>query len=365
VYYVICSFIVALIFHQTKKAIGATKLGKKYLLTKALIQSSTALNLAMMLLLKSEEGAADDDDDSDNGADETRSPLMLDAGSSSTVQYHPVMKRLQEMNVLNQKLKSKVEDNVDGLQEQLDSLVEAAKLMESSAGGEDDDEEENGEEEAGEEEAGDAAQGSSEEMDDDAEAGNQKALVSSKKALAEADASSSSDSESSVDEEAIVKATMQNAKFGLRLSEVAQDKGGKGKRRRRAAPSDLGDDVEAVGKDNKGAARYLSSALNTIEQRAASRKKKRTAAPEDLVENDEAGDDLRRGLEMMEAELGKHASDNEGGEDGAGIESDDEDEDGGFYAAMTKKSKAKKAMKKSKYAVAPKFPRVDGEVEGK
>ena len=314
-------------------------MGKKYLLTKALIQSSTALNLAMFLLLKSEEASADNDNDNDSS--------LMDTASSSLVQFHPVMKRLQEWNVLDQKLKSKVEDTVDGLEDQLENLIKASKLMESMAANPDD-------------ESGNAGE---ENGDDDENAvGEENA---SGEAAAAEDASSSSDSESSVDEEALTKAAAQNARFGLRPNEVAQDKSGATrKRQRRAAPSDLGDDEDA-GADNKGAARYLSSALNTIEQRAASKKKKRVVSSEELVEHKEVDDDLRRGLEMMEAELGK-ASDEEN--DAGTMQEEDiesgEHGDDGFYSKMTKKSKAKKAFKKTLYKVAPKYPRMEAEVEG-
>jgi U3 small nucleolar RNA-associated protein 3 len=40
------------------------------------------------------------------------------------------------------------------------------------------------------------------------------------------------------------------------------------------------------------------------------------------------------------------------------------DDDEGFYAQQAKKSKQKKEFKKNLYQVAPKFPRVEKEVEG-
>lgn len=312
------------------------------MLTKALIQSTTALNLAMFLLLKSEEASVDNDDDNGNG-----SSILVDAGSSSLVQFHPVMKRLQEWNVLNQKMKNKVEDHVDGLDDQLENLIKASKLMESMA--------------ANPEEGSEVSDNEEEENDDNGDEEN----AAGEKAVSRTVASSSDD-ESSVDEEAMTRAAAQNARFGLRPSEVAQDKSGATrKRRRRAAPSDLGDGDEETGTDKKSAAKYLSSALNTIEQRAASRKKKIDLSSEALVDHKEIESDVRRGVEMMEAELGK-ASDEE---DNAGDEVDgdsdgDEYEEDGFYSKITSKSKAKKAFKKSLYKVAPKYPRMEREIEG-
>merc|ERR1712232_1477167 len=119
-----------------------------------------------------------------------------------------------------------------------------------------------------------------------------------------------------------------------------------------------------MGDSRKGASRYLSSAINSIEQRTASKKKKnRGVSSEELVEQRDADDELRRGLEMMEAELGKF-SDQEEGDGEALADGIDSDEDGGFYSSMAKKSKRKKAIKKSLYQVAPKYPRLEGEVEG-
>lgn len=326
------------------KAVGTTTLGKKYLLTKALIQSTTALNLAMLLLLKSKESSADNEDDNETGTS-----LLVDSGTSSLVQFHPVMKRLQEFNVLNQKMKSKVEDNVVGLDDQLENLIKAAILMESMAA--------NPEDESGE--------SSDEEHHDD---DNEESVVGEESiaAAVEEVASSSSDNESSVDEEAMTKTAAQNARFGLRPNEVAQDASeATRKRRRRAAPSDLGDDENGAGTDKKSASKYLSSALNTIEQRAASKKKKKVISSEALVDHKEVESDVRRGVEMMEAELDK-ASDQEGYADDMPDEDPEGAEDGedGFYSKVTSKSKAKKAFKKSLYKVAPKYPRMEREVEG-
>lgn len=327
-------------YHVNQKAVGATPLGKKYLLTKALIQSSTALNLAMFLLLKSEESSALKDNYNDSS--------LMDTGATSLIQFHPVMKRLQEFNVLDQKLKSKVEDKVEGLNDQLENLIKASKLMESMEDGPGSDD--------------DSVRSS----DNDEIEVNEN--ISANVAAVD-DASSSSDSEEPLDGEAMAKFAAQNAKFGLRPNEVSQDNMMKPerKRRRRPAPtSDLGDDEEG-GAHNKGAARYLSSALNTIEQRAASKKKKRVASSEELVEHKEIDDDVRRGLELMESELGK-ASDEEGNveemDDGDDLHSDGDGGDDDFYAAITKKSKSKKAFKKSLYKVAPKYPRLEAEVEG-
>lgn len=323
-------------------------MGKKYLLTKALIQSTAALNFVMFLLLKAEEYSDPDD-------------LFAEGAiNSSMVQFHPVMKRLQQWNALLQKMKEKVEDNVDGLQEQLDSLIQASEMMASLAKDDEDDDKLEGEEldTSGrqEEHVSSASRGKSGSHEDEV----------SLPAVA-----SSSESELSEDEEAMSRKIVNDARFGLRPNELVQDGSTTGKSKRRRVPSDFGDDKDATN-DNKSATRYLSSALNTIEQRTASKRKKRGVAPEDLVDHRAADDELRRGVEMMEEELGK-APDDDGsrgsseGNDAANDSGfdDDDDGEGAFYSTMSKKSKAKREFKKSLYKVAPKYPRMEGEVEGR
>jgi U3 small nucleolar RNA-associated protein 3 len=79
---------------------------------------------------------------------------------------------------------------------------------------------------------------------------------------------------------------------------------------------------------------------------------------------DEDTDGLRQGLAMMEAELGRLESDDDGG-DQLDDELDGElDEDEDFYTKITKKSKDKKNFKRELYKVAPKYPGIEAEVEG-
>lgn len=295
-----------------------------------MLESSTALNLAMFLLLKSKETSNED-----HSLGET----------SSSVHFHPVMKRLQGFNVLNQNLKGRVEEKVAGLHEQMDSLMKAAEMMASMAPDEAEEEEEGSEARSAKEGTGNTEGGAM--------------IPSSSPAVA----SSPSDDESSVDEEARARSAIHDARFGVRPNEMVRQERTT-KRKRRLVPSDVGDDGDATN-DRKGASMYLSSAINSIEQRAASKKmKKRVVASEELVERREANDELRRGLQMMEEELGK-ASDEEGDDAAAYADDMDSNGDDGFYSSMAKKSKRKKAIKKSLYQVAHKYPKLAGEIEGK
>jgi U3 small nucleolar RNA-associated protein 3 len=311
------------------KAVGSSGLGQQFLLTKTLLQSTTALNLAMYLLLKSEHAGQEDVD-------------------VSLIQSHPVMARLQKWNTMTEKLDDRVESKVDGLREQLDNLVKAASLMKS-----------------GIEE--------SDESDDNSEDDEDVSIEDAANALRPEDASDygmSSDAEEEDESENDMadeaeqarKNVLTEARFGLRAREIGDTK--KGKRKRRTGVSDLGDDGPE--ESSALASKSLASTLNAIEQRSATSKKRAASRAEqiDEVEDDDA--EMRRGLEMMEADLAGKESE---GEDAPEVDDDGADEiegddDEGFYAQQAKKSKEKKEFKKNLYQVAPKFPRVEKEVEG-
>jgi U3 small nucleolar RNA-associated protein 3 len=315
------------------KAVGSSGLGQQFLLTKALLQSTTALNLAMYLLLKSEHARQEDVD-------------------VSLIQSHPVMTRLTQWNTMTNKLDDRVESKVDGLEEQLDKLVQAASLMKSGLESDDSDDNADDDEDDLSEDAAITLR-----TDDATKTVTEDALSS--------DADDESENDVADEAEQARKNVLNEARFGLRPREIA-DSVKKGKRKRRAAVSDLGDDgPEEV---SATASKALASTLNAIEQRSATSKKRAASRTEDIDEVEEDNDELRRGLEMMEADLAGKESESEGEDAG---EADDgvndkvaDDDDAGFYAQAAKKSKSKKEFKKNLYQVAPKFPRMENEVVG-
>jgi U3 small nucleolar RNA-associated protein 3 len=321
-------------FFYCLKAVGASGLGQQFLLTKTLLQSTTALNLAMYLLLKSEHAGQEDVD-------------------VSLIQSHPVMARLQKWNTMTEKLDDRVESKVEGLKEQLDNLVKAASLMKSGIEESDDSDDDEG--------------ASVEEGEQRAEDGSDYGM-SSDAAEDDDDDEDESENDEAGEAELARKNVLTEARFGLRAREIGDTK--KGKRKRRTAVADLGDDGPA--ESSALASKSLASTLNAIEQRSATSKKRAASRAEqiDEVEDDDA--EMRRGLEMMEADLaakdpgGEHEHAPEGDDDGSDEieDGDDDDDDEGFYAQQAKKSKQKKEFKKDLYKVAPKFPRVEKEVEG-
>lgn len=286
-------------------------------MAKALLQSSTALNLAAYLLLKNDYASEEVD--------------------GSLIQSHPVIARLQKLNVLTQKLQDSVEDKVDGLPTQLTNLAKAARLMKSEEGMEESDKKSEG-------------SNDSQVIEDNGEA------VDEPSSTEEGNDDADSDEES-VDHDALEKSVLSEARFGLRQSEIRPLE--QRKRQRRAAPVDFGD--EGV----EEATKSLASTLNTIEQRTQSKKLKRKTDAEHLDDHLEDDGELRRGLEMMEAELGK-LSDEGGDESGDDFdpELDNDDNEAGFYDKVAKKSKSRKAARKERYQVAPKYPRRELEIEG-
>lgn len=269
--------------------------------------------------------------------------MLLDGDAGSEIKSHPVMARLQQLNKLNVKLEDNVESKVPNIADQLDNLVKAASLMKDEAGNDSDDESEDAEEES---------------VNVDTQQ-----IVQEPKRRASAAAAEVRE-QNDGDQQEIAQGVLNDARFGLRPKEVAAvTKKSKKARQRRAAPTLNFGDEEKDEAQSRLASQSLASTINAIQQRSAAKSSKKSKRiDEDLDNQDDA--DIRRGLAMMEEELGPLGSDDE--DDG---EVDDELDDGlndddGFYDKIKKKSKARKEFKKSLYAVAPKYPGMEAEVEG-
>mmetsp|Transcript_19188 Transcript_19188/g.41696 ORF Transcript_19188/g.41696 Transcript_19188/m.41696 type:complete len:664 (+) Transcript_19188:125-2116(+) len=316
----------------TAESVGATIKGQQYLLTKSMVQKSIALNSVMYILL--------------------RCASVGDEDATSNIQAHPVMDQLKKFTNLLEKLDEGVQKKAKDIDLQLDNLVKAAALMtdtgegdDTSSGGDDESEsaiemnDELAEREIGEEEDYDEA---SEDSDEEREAIAQK-------------------------KQKDYERTLNEARFGLRANEAK--KSSKSSRKRRTHQMDDFGDLE----ESTNIANNLASTMNTIEQRSETASRKRRPAPmaEDLDDLDDHDDRVMQGIKMMEEEMGKldGGDDDDNGMD-MGMDMDDgniTDPDAGdneFYDKIAAKSKEKKSFKKSLYKVAPKFPRVDGEVAG-
>lgn len=329
------------LFKIQQQAVGATKLGQQYLVTKAMLQSCAGLNLAVYLLLKSEQ------------------PSELD---SEWIQSHPVMKDLHKVNSLLYKLEDQVEKKVPGLDDQMDKLVKASGLL---ANGQMDVDEETDEESDFEEQELDKTES--------------KTTVESEKHLVndrdDGTVSSSDDSisesdevdDSVVREQARARSVANEARFALRAAEVSIETEETPRKRRTARALDFGD---TTGNDEIG--KSLAATLNSIEQRSATRQRKVAPMADTIDKIDDDDIAIRRGLVMMEEDLGpdsdegNDAMDDDGdrGEKDAYDPENDDDEDNDFYAHVTKKSRSEKAFKKNLYSVKPKYPRMEEEIEG-
>jgi U3 small nucleolar RNA-associated protein 3 len=319
-----------------QKAIGATPSGIQYLVSKALLQSSTALNVAMYLLLKSEQAMNEDTD-------------LMDGDAVSAIESHPVIARLQQLNKLSQKLEERVESKVDTLNEQIDTLVKANDLINT---GEDDSE-------SSKRNDDDSAA-----IDDDDKEEHVEGEPVGENAEAQVSKYSASSSSEDESEDDIATSVMNDAKFGLRPQELGAPRQKATKRSCRAVPLDYGDEDD-TGLNTK-ATQSLASTINAIEQRSATRsRKRRSAATTETLDEQDEDSALRRGLEMMEAELGRLDSDEEEHDKTELDEelNDDPDEDD-FYKSVKERSKAKKQRKAAMYTVAPKYPGMDHEIQG-
>ena len=309
-------------------------MGLEYLLTKSMMQASSALNVAAYLLLKAEQTQKE------NGPDD----FAFEVDEGTAIQSHPVIRRLQQLNKLSMKLEDTVESKIHGIAEQIDSLVKAAELMKNDTGSNDDDDDHHSSEES---EHPDLAS----ESDGDE--------VAQKKSLLPV-TSRDDDTDHDKNYEEIAKGVLNEARFGLRVKEITAKAV---PQHRRPAPSDFGDEVEDSSKARK-ASQALASTINAIQQRSSAKARKSSRHEEDLDKQGGDDDRVSRGIAMMEAELGPLDDD----DSSRGDEIDDElnDDLGGnsFYDQMKKKSQVQKAFKKQLYAMAPKFPVMEGVVDG-
>jgi hypothetical protein len=315
------------------QAIGATAVGIQYLVTKALLQSSTALNVAMYILLKSEQATAEEAivaDRWDVGGDGT-----------SAIQSHPVVVRLHRLNKLGHRLEDQVESKVETLSKELDNLVKASDMM----NGDEDDK---------------SSQARAEESDEEASLeGTPIAEIPDAPA-----ATVSTTSEEAESEDDIATEVMNEARFGLRPQELVKQEDKEERQPRRAVPLDFGDE-EDEGLTKK-AALSLATTVNTIEQRSATRSRKKRAAhtTEDLDEPDDDNEALRQGLEMMEEELGRESDHEVEKNTELDEELVDDVDENNFYKSVKRSSEAKKQQKAAQYAVAPKYPGIEQEIHG-
>lgn len=321
-------------------------------MTKELLQSTTALNLAAYLLLKSDQASQEDID-----------PTLI--------QSHPVIASLQKCNTLNQKLEDTVENKVDGLRTQLSNLVKAAALMKS--------EDNNNEwEDDGMESSGD------DKDDEEIEVENKEESDGEEEEEAEADDKNRKETTMKQRNNNYV---LNEARFGLRPSEIAaEDSGGRRQRQRRRQADGLlldsgdGDPLLHQIDTTSKKTRALASTINSIEQRATVRQRRKVPLADDIDEIDDEDkygggrggiDDMMAededelgGLFSSKKKKGHHESEGDDFDDGGEFDDDGDDIDDPFYAAVSKKSKSKKQAKKELYKVAPKFPRTDIEIDG-
>lgn len=317
---------------------GATPAGLQYLITKTMLQASKALNLSLYLLLKSDQAPSDSLGTVDDGDD---------------IRHHPVMDRLNQLSQLTDKLQDSVEDKTPGLKEQLTSLVKAAALM---AGGD--------------LSSSDYSDTDSSDVQEDMQASSQTSgdqLASDDGADSVEEESSSETDEEQESQEAIQRRIMTEAKFAVRNQDIDHDVKKSDKKRKRhlaLSTSDYGDETEEISDKTLAASRKLASTMNSIVQKstASNAKKNESTGGEEVGEEDDY-DRLQRGLSMMEDDLGidTEGGDDIGDNDEEGLNDSDEDD---FYKSIKSKSNAKKEAKKQMYAVAPKYPRLDREVEG-
>ena len=354
-----------------------------------MLQTSTALNVCQYLLLKAEyakssssstsskeQDKLQDDNDANNNIE---NDILFDDhdDNSTNIKNHPVIQRLNQLNHLGEKLNDDIESQVPGIKDQIQSLVKASALMfgEGDDGDDDDDDKNDMEHDVSEDGMEDH-----DEHEEGAFAASRLLLTEDGNDEMKSDDDDDDDEPSSSDEDEaqVQRNVMNEARFAVRPQDDIlnyDDNNDRpssnttGRKRRRMIPlnSDYGDDNDDVQQaDLNKAAKSLASTVNTISQRSKKTSQKTTSNAE--VQDDADEERFKRGLEMMEADLGPDFNDDEDEDmmmDGDNELDDDNDvDDVDFYAQIKKKSKQKKEMKRKKYEVAPKYPGFQNEIEG-
>jgi len=320
------------------QTVGTSTNGLRYLYQKKMVCLSTTLNLIMYLLLKMEADEQyrkqlhdtntqfNDDDDA-----ATNHTIAYDS-LSFNVRSHPVITRLNELNDVASKLKQEVEERC-GLSEQLNSLVQASALMEG----------------------GDLSEDETDEDDDD----DSKNVTDSGEFASEEDVPNTHSRRDAavietteVDEYVPPHNIRHEARFAVRADDIDHTNG---KQAPRVPTSD--DFGDEDGPADRTAATNLSATMNRISQKGKERTKARVKKSEDEKEGPTL--QFQRGLDMMDEMLGPPSD-----EDGDEEDADEDQPDDDFYTAAKRRSEKKKAERHEAYAVAPKFPRFEGTVEG-
>ena len=331
------------------KAVGSTPAGLQYLVTKSMLQASKALNLSLYLLLKADQSSINSKATPTVESSNDESFLMED--NANDIQSHPVMERLNQLSQLTDKLRKNVEDKTPGLEKQMHSLVKAAALMKGE-NVESSDESSTHDETDVEEDVG---------SDEDLDAKIDVNVASGQNSV------SSSDSENEESDALIQRRILTEAKFALRNQDIKTEasKAAKKNNPSLVPPSsvDYGDDAEEASERVLEAGRKLASTMNSIAQKSSTNNGKKTQHIS-VEDDDNEYERLQRGLAMIDEEFGMGSDKEDEMSKEAEDEGFEDEEDDDFYRQIKSKSKAKKEAKKQMYDVAPKYPRIEGEIEG-
>jgi len=336
---------------------------------------STTLNLCTYLLMKCNAvqkdqsmNAASSTNENNNNNDNNNNlfasttedpnhPSLFD------LRNHPIIARLESFARMADQWEKKVETPL-GLQKQLESLVQAVQLM-------------NGEDVL-QKSGSDSSDDSISDSDEETEESDVQDTVPSTSNVPTSLQPEESDS-SDEDDDEIERNLVHDARFGVRSQDIETLT--PKSRRRTPAPfpsSDFGDQDDQDEDTRREASKKLASTMNTIAQKQK-RSKSKNSSSSDMVDDipdrhivSGAGvgagaahddmDEYERGLKMMEDDMGAASDDEQ--DDDVDNELDDDGMEDDFYALAKNKSREKKQKKKEKYAVAPKYPTLDTEVDG-
>lgn len=288
------------------------------------------------------------------------------------VRHHPIIARLDTMSQMADQFEKYVEEPLQ-LKEQLNSLLQAVKLMQTegiqNSDHTDDDEE----------------RGQDEDMPSVASSVEEHAQEMKERGSFTSSPDDDHNDEEGYHDELQEQNLMNDARFGLRPQDITETsrRNGRSKSRaestRRSVPlstSDYGDEDD--NQDNKAIRLSASCKLATTMNRVKQKKSKMNFSNvsegiDDMQEHPTIGagagesmDEYERGLKMMEDAVGPLGDNDDEAADDIDPELGDDENDVGneFYNQLKKESQQKKQKRKEMYTVAPKYPTLDTEVEG-
>lgn len=299
---------------QTAKSIGMSKQGQFFILTKAMIEQNISLSTAIYLLVKL---------------------LSIQNGQDyQDINAHPVMLQLNVASTLTEEFFDKVEVKSEQLQDQVNSLIQAAALIPTLS--------------------------SSKRIERDP-APVKQGRSDKQRGFRVVDLQSLPRSPGGGNVLRSRRVILHDARFGLRRHEIHQISKNRG--RQITKVTDVGD-----ASDYNDSSRYLAATINAIDQRAAATSTNISVIPTDDEEFLNMEFECSEGVKLMgdefEVRRVTRASDSVTNHIKEFHSVDERSRESNFYDRMAETATRRKRLREENHKVSPKFPKFEAAVTG-